>query len=108
MKNVFINFEESSNYVAGWGSSPVNDRDIEMELPEEHEIFSSFLIMQSYKLENGVLVKDIHKEAELLAGRAAQKNEPSEQEIIEKLQKENERLTETLDTLAFYVLMGGE
>lgn len=108
MKNVFVNFEESSNYVMGWGSSPVSDRDIEMELPEDHEIFTSFLIMQSYKLENGVLVKDIHKEAELLAKKEAQKNKPTEQEIIQNLQEENKRLAESVDNLTIFLLMGGE
>lgn len=103
---IFISLDKE-NYCQGYGSTRGHESDIEMDLPEDHDFFKSFITMRSYKVENGVLVKDIHKEAELLAKRLEEKDKPSDQEIIQNLQAENERLSTTVDSLASFMLMSG-
>lgn len=104
--NVFISLDDD-NYTQGWGSTRGNDRDLEIDLPEDHDFFKSIVTMQSYKVENGVLVKDIHREAELIAKRLEERNKPSDKELLQTLKAENERLSTTVDSLTSFMLMSG-
>ena len=104
---IYISINQD-NYVEGWGSTRGNESDIEIDLPEDHDFFNSFLSTQSYKFENGVLIKDIHREAALIAERKALREKPDTEEVVNGLQKENEQLKLMIDSLAAYMLTSGE
>ena len=93
---------DNEGYADGWAESRGSDTDIEVELPEEHDFYMN---MRSYKLENGVLVKDIHREAALRAEREKYKNTPTTKEEIEALKEENRQLSDMVNMLTSAFLM---
>ncbi|MEH7082968.1 hypothetical protein V7139_09570 [Neobacillus drentensis] len=79
---VFLDINNENRIVAL--SSTKSDNNIEIEVPEEHEVFSVPFI---FKLENGQLVKDEVYQQQLIREKEEQLNKPSVENQLELLQK---------------------
>lgn len=93
---IFLSLNLDSR-VCGWSTARGNDRDIEIEVPSDHEVLNNPMI---FKCESGVLIKDEAYQQKLIKEREEQRNKLSVNEEIQELKKSSA-------DLAFELLVKG-
>lgn len=92
MVKIYIDVNPETNRIEGWGSSPLSENSVKIEVDEGHDIFrfhSNFLYV------NGEIVEDEnYQEPRLIS--------------LESLQKENEMLAMAVIELSTIILNGGK
>lgn len=80
MKKVYL-LLDSDNRVEGYSSASWNENEIELDLPDEHELFTSFF--RTFIYQDGTLIKDFIYEVKLAKKRKFQElNKICNQEIL--------------------------
>ena len=74
----------NDGYVNGWSSTRSSDKDIEIELDDNHDFFKTD--HQCWRYENGELVFDEEKRQRLIEEYEREQNKPSSQERLEALE----------------------
>lgn len=85
---IFITLEKE--LVTGWGTSKGNTQDIEIGVPDNHEVLKNPFI---FRYQNGQLIKDVEYQQQLIKEKEEQKNKPSLEEQISELQRKNLDMT---------------
>ena len=75
---------DENNYVDGWGSTRSNADEIELELDDKHEFFTTD--SRCWKYENGELMFDEERKQQLVDEYEQEQNKPSEKERLEALE----------------------
>lgn len=76
---------DDKGYLTGWGSTRSTEKDIELDLADNHEFFKTD--HQCWKYENGELVFDEEKRQRLIEEYEREQNKPTELERLEVLEK---------------------
>ena len=80
---VYLYIDENS-YVNGWSSTRTRDKDIEIELDDNHEFFKTDFAC--WKYEDGELVFDEEKRQRLIEEYEREQNKPTDKERLEALE----------------------
>ena len=76
---VYLYIDENS-YVNGWSSTRSTEKDIELELDNDHEFFKTDFAC--WKYENGELIFDEEKQQQLIEAYEREQNKPSELDML--------------------------
>jgi hypothetical protein len=88
---------DGNNHLTGQGSTPSTPQDIELDVPDNHEVLLNPFI---FKYVNGELVKDTVYQQHLITQRKAREAEPTLEEQLSSVKKQNA-------DLAFELMMKG-